>query len=92
MRYRRSGKALFTLIPRRGGVQALVVVGPTVWAAAGDVELSPATRAAWDLAHPYPDGRWLWLDVASDAVAADIECLVTLKSAPPKRRKAISPG
>jgi hypothetical protein len=87
VRYRRSGKALFTLIPRDGSFGALVVIGPSAWENAATVELSPATRAAWDAAHPYPDGRWLWLDVTTEQVAADVERLVALKSPPPKRRR-----
>lgn len=87
VRYRRSGKALFTLLPRHDGLGALVVIGPSAWQNAAAVELSPATRAAWDAAHPYPDGRWLWLDVTTEQVAADVERLVALKSPPPVRRR-----
>jgi len=92
LRYRRSGKSLFTLIPRRDGMRALVVVGPSAWAGATGVDLSAATREAWDSAHPYPDGRWLWLDVTDDGVVADVERLVALKSLPPKRRRALVEG
>lgn len=90
LRYRRSGKALFTLIPHGDGFRALVVVGPSAWAGAADVELSAVTRAAWDAAHPYPDGRWLWLEVGDDQVARDIERLVELKSPPPRRRRTLA--
>lgn len=85
MRYRRGGRALFTLMPRSGALRALVVVGPSAWEGASGVQLSPRTRAAWDSAHPYPDGRWLWLDVDDDRTLADLQRLVTLKSPPPKR-------
>jgi hypothetical protein len=87
LRFRRSGRALFTLIPRIDGFGALVVIGPSAWAAADSADLSDATRAAWDRAHPYPDGRWLWLDVVDDRLALDVEHLVALKSPPPKRRR-----
>ena len=87
VRYRRSGRALFTLLPRDGGFGALVVVGPSAWVAAADAELSESTRAKWDAAHPYPDGRWLWLDVVDDVAVSDIERLVKLKSPPSKRRR-----
>jgi hypothetical protein len=85
LRFRRGGKALFTMMPRPDGFGVLVVVGPSAWAGAGEVELSPATRAAWESARPYPDGRWLWIDVDGDAVVDDIERLVALKSPPPRR-------
>ena len=86
LRYRRGGRALFTLIPRSDGFSAQVVVGPAAWTATADIELTDATRAALDSAYPYPDGRWAWLDVADDGVAADVMRLVALKSPPPKRR------
>jgi hypothetical protein len=85
LRYRRGGRALFTLVPRPGAVAALVVVGPSAWERASAAQLSPRTRAAWDSAHPYPDGRWLWLDLDDDQVVADVEELIMLKSPPPRR-------
>jgi hypothetical protein len=90
LRFRRSGKALLTLLPLAGGgLRALVVVGPSAWAAVADAELSEPIRAAWAAAHPYPDGRWLWPLVEDDAIVDDIERLVALKSPPPRRpRKA----
>ncbi len=90
LRYRRSGKTLVTLIPRDGGFQALAVVGPSAWEAAGAAALSEETRAAWDAARPYPDGRWLWLEVSDDGVVKDVETLIALKSPPPKRPRARS--
>ncbi|MBI3750908.1 MAG: DUF3788 family protein [Chloroflexi bacterium] len=84
VRYRRSGKALLTLIPRDDGFRTLAVVGPSAWQAAASAVLSSRTQAAWDGARPYPDGRWLWLDVDDDTTVDDIEELVALKSPPPK--------
>ena len=91
LRYRRGGKALFTLIPCEAGFTALVVVGPHAWPDVATLGLSASTRAAWDAARPYPDGRWLWLDVVDDRVVTDIERLVALKSPPPKRRRVACP-
>lgn len=86
LRFRRSGKALLTLLPLAGGgLRALVIVGPSAWEAVADVDLSEPIRAAWTAAHPYPDGRWLWPVVDSDVVVEDIERLVALKSPPPRR-------
>jgi hypothetical protein len=96
LRFRRSGRALLTLTPMAdGSVRALVVVGPTAWAQVGDIELSPVVRAAWEAAKPYPDGRWLWLPLTDDAVLADVERLVALKSPPPRHvrhREPIAAG
>jgi len=90
LRYRRGGRSLLTLIPRDDAFRALVVVGPSAWAAAAGADLGQVVRSAWDGARPYPDGRWLWLDVADDETVAGIEALVALKSPPPRhpRRSA----
>jgi hypothetical protein len=89
LRYRRAGRALFTLIPRLNGCSAIVVVGPTAWAVTAQLELTVEVRAALDAAHPYPEGRWAWIDVADDDVVADVMNLVAVK-APPPRRRALS--
>ena len=85
VRYRRSGKTLVTLIPRDGGFHAQVVVGPSAWEAAAAATLSPGTRAAWNSARAYPDGRWLWLDIVDEEMVRDVETLIALKSRPPRR-------
>jgi hypothetical protein len=85
VRYRRSGKSLVTLLPGRGSVRAVVVIGPSVAAAVGGLDLQPATRAAFERAHAYPDGRWLELPIETEADVADVRRLVELKSPPPRR-------
>jgi hypothetical protein len=90
LRFWRSGRALLTLTPLAdGALRALVVVGPSAWDAVAGTELSEPIRAAWAAASPYPDGRWLWPIVDSDAVLEDIERLVTLKSPPPHRARIL---
>jgi uncharacterized protein DUF3788 len=86
VRYRRAGRALFTLIPRIDGFSAIVVVGPTAWEAVAELALGVEARAALDAAHPYPEGRWAWIDVADDEIMADVMTLVEVKAPPPRRR------
>lgn len=89
LRFRRSGLALLTLTPMAdGSVRALVVIGPSAWEAVAGEPLSPSVEAAWAAAHPYPDGRWLWLPLADEAVVADVERLVALKSPPPRKPRS----
>jgi hypothetical protein len=85
VRYRRSGKSLVTLIPLVGAVQATVVIGPSVAPAVAGLDLQPSTRTAFENAHPYPDGRWLQMTLATLRDADDITRLVALKSPPPGR-------
>ena len=85
LRYRRSGRTLLVLLPEAGAFRALVVVGPSIAEAAAALPLELGVRAALEHAHAYPDGRWIWIDVASEAVADDVVRLVELKSPPPRR-------
>lgn len=89
LRFRRSGRALLTLTPMAdGSVRALVVIGPSAWEAVAGEQLSASVESAWAAAHPYPDGRWLWLPLADEAVVADVERLVALKSPPPRKPRS----
>jgi hypothetical protein len=94
LRFRRSGKTLLVLLPEPGAARALVVLGPSIAEAAAALPLEPEVRAAFDRAHAYPDGRWLRIEVGSEAVADDLLRLVELKSPPPRRprRAAASAG
>ena len=88
MRYRRSGKSLLWLHPLPGTVKALVVVGPSLFDEAMSLDLSPRIETALRDAHPYPDGRFLFLGVESDEEVIDLQRLIALKSPPPRRRRA----
>lgn len=88
VRYRRSGRSLLALLPEPERVRALVVIGPAAYPTASALALEPEVRAALDGAHAYPDGRWLWLDVATEAIADDVVRLVAVKSPPPLRPRA----
>lgn len=93
IRYRRSGKSLATLIPRRDAPSALVVVGPSVAERVADLELQPQTRALFEAARAYPDGRWLIIGLDTDADIDDIRALIALKSPPPRRpRRPVAAG
>lgn len=44
---------------------------------------------ALEVAKPYADGRWLWLEVTTSRIVEDIETLVRLKSPPPRRPRGV---
>jgi hypothetical protein len=86
LRFRRSGRSLLTMIPQAiGPFRVQVVIGPGAWPAVASANLSPAMRAAWDAAKPYPDGKWIWREVTDAATVEDVLQLVAIKSPPPKR-------
>jgi hypothetical protein len=87
IRYRRSGRSLVLLAPLNGALRAVVVIGPSVAGAVRDLELRPSTRAAFERARAYPDGRWLDLSVESVDDVEDVTRLIALKSPPPRRRR-----
>jgi Protein of unknown function (DUF3788) len=83
-RYRRSGRSLVVLLPERGRASAIVVIGPSAYPVASALPLEPPVRAALAAAHPYPEGRWVRVELTSDAVADDVVRLVAAKSPPPR--------
>ena len=93
IRYRRSGRSLALLAPLHAAIRAVVVIGPSVANAVHDLDLRPTTRAAFERARAYPDGRWLDLSVESVDDVEDISRLIALKSPPPRRpRVRAAPG
>ncbi len=91
-RYRRSGKALVALLPALNALDAVVVVGPSVLPAALAIPLGPAVRAALEAAHDYPEGRWVRVEVTTEAAADDVVRLVAVKSPPPRRPRVRVPA
>ena len=85
--FRRSGKTLLALYPQQDALVAQVVLGPSLVEPALALSLPVGVHDAIAQAHPYPEGRWLFLSVASDAEAAAVEQLVLLKQRPPRARR-----
>ena len=73
--FRRAGRLLFSLYPARDALIAQIVLHQNQVDAAAGVELQPATRAIMKAAKQYPEGRWLFIPVLSEADAADVERL-----------------
>lgn len=84
IRYRKSGKTLVTLYPRRGGFTALVVLGKKEVAKAEALlgELSPTVAQVFRETSQLHDGRWLWIRPASKADVESIKMLLSTKRRP----------
>ncbi len=93
MRYRRAGRALVTLSPLADGTfESLVVLGPSTWPAFEALDVGPAARAAFLVATPYADGRWVRVHVRGMADAGDVRRLVALKAPPRRVRRQVASG
>ncbi len=80
LRFRKGGKALVSFYPNEGFLTAQVVVSPSMVEGAHSMKLRKTTLEAIDRAHPYPEGRWVFLRVNSESDAADVKKLLFLKS------------
>ncbi|MGZ6312332.1 MAG: DUF3788 family protein [Candidatus Limnocylindrales bacterium] len=87
LRSTRAGKPFTTLTPGRESFSALVIVGPSLASEVAALPLGDAARRAFETAHPYPDGRWLRLHVASLADVEDVLALLARKLPPRVRAR-----
>jgi len=85
LRYRKGGRALTTLSPYEGFFNVQLVLGEADYAKARTAELGESIRAAIQAAHPYHDGRWLFLSVKSLKDLGDIITLLRVKRKPASR-------
>ena len=87
LRFRKAGKALVSLYPGQDSFTVQLIIGPTQAEEAFRLALGKNARKALEDAHPYPEGRWLFIGVESEQDLADVQRLLTAKSRPVKRRK-----
>jgi hypothetical protein len=80
VRYRKSGKALISLYPKENSFTVQVVLGEAGIAEALANGISAVTQSAIAVANPYPEGRWLFVQVDSGDTLQDVELLLKLKS------------
>jgi len=85
-RFRKGGKALATICPAKEGFVVQIVIGPSQAEEAFRLDLSKKVRRALEDAHPYHDGRWLYINVRSKHDIDDIQRLLTTKLRPVKKQ------
>jgi hypothetical protein len=86
LQYRRGGRLLLSLYPKRDALAVQVILSEPDWEAALRLPLGERTAKALREASHYTEGCWMVLEMESEGDAADIEQLVLLKSPPPRRR------
>ncbi len=85
--FRVGGRSLLALYPQVNGVMVQITLGPKLVDEALTLPLRPAFRRALEEAHPYPEGRWLFVPLEGDEEVEDLESLVLLKKRPPRARR-----
>jgi hypothetical protein len=83
LRYRKAGKALMSLYPGRNGLTVQVVLTEKQVARARALGLSERVRTLMEAAHPYPEGRWLFILITSRRGADEVKRLLAVKSGSP---------
>lgn len=86
LRYRKGGKALTTLSPYKGYFTVQIVLGTADYEKAREAKLGRSTREALETAHPYHDGRWLFLKVKSLKDLEDVTTLLLVKRKPATKK------
>lgn len=80
LRFRINGKLLTSLYPTQNGFTAQVNLSPAAVKQAQSMKLGKNVQQAIAKAHPYPEGRWLFVPVESRNDVRDIQHLLTLRS------------
>jgi hypothetical protein len=80
-RFRTRGKLLTALYPTDGGFTVQIILSTAAIARAQRLALGPDVQQVIAQAHPYPEGRWLFIPVEAETDARDIEQLLPLRAA-----------
>jgi Protein of unknown function (DUF3788) len=79
LRFRVKGKLLVSLYPTQAGFTAQVNLSSDAIEKAQSMKLSKNVQQAIARAHPYPEGRWLFISVESEKDMRGVQRLVALR-------------
>ncbi|HEU0292505.1 MAG TPA: DUF3788 family protein [Anaerolineales bacterium] len=79
-RFRVKGQLLTSLYPRKEGFAAQVNLSPAAIERAKQMKLGRNVQQAIAAAHPYPEGRWLFIIVETRDDLKDIQQLLALRA------------
>ncbi len=88
LRFRVKGALLTSLYPVPRGFTVQVILKPAALEEAQRLALGENTRLAIAKAHPYPEGKWLFIRIESKSDVQDIQKLLVLKHGMMEKRKA----
>ena len=78
-RYRIKGQLLTSLYPAQGCFKAQLNLSPEAVEAAQGMSLGENALQAIERAHPYPEGRWVFIPVESKQDVQDVQRLLALR-------------
>jgi len=84
VRFRKGGKALFSMYPGEGSFTAQIVLGETPAKKASGLRLGKNAKNVLERAHQFPEGRWLCIRVSVKQDIRDIQQLLLLKTSGPQ--------
>ena len=87
LRFRKGGKALLSLYPGQDSFTAQIIVSQAQAEKALSSGLSKEASKIIEDAHPYPEGRWLFLKVESEQDLNDVKQLLMVKSQSVQNKK-----
>ena len=79
LRFRIRGTLLTSLYPTQGGFTAQINLDPAAIEQALEMKLGENVQQAIARATPYPEGRWLFIPVESEADLRDVQRLLALR-------------
>ena len=90
VKYKARGRALCTVYPRDGFFTCMVSVGSKEKLEAEGLlpACDPYVRALYERSAEGGFGRWLMIDVTSEAILRDAEALMMLRAAPKKEARS----
>jgi len=86
LRFRKGGKALASLYPDKNGFTVQIILAEAGVRKAHKLNLGRNVKEVLKKAHPYPEGRWLFIRVKSKKDLLDVRRLVALKAGREPRR------
>lgn len=82
LRYRKGSKALVSLYPGVGSFTAQIILSESQVERARTTKLGKRVLGSIEAAHPFPEGRWLFLPVKTARDLQDVKKLLAIKSPP----------
>jgi hypothetical protein len=80
LRFRKAGKALLSLYPGQESFIAQIIISQAQAEKALSSGLGKKASKIIEDAHPYPEGRWLFIKVESEQDLNDVKQLLIVKS------------